>query len=90
VPLGEDSHLRLVSGEADEAEALGLACLDVLLDLRHKDLAKGFKVLAKFGLSRLPGQTQHDQVGALVLLHFLVLGRRRRFMLVVVELAFVS
>ena len=35
VPLGENSHLRLVAGEADEPEPFGLACLDIFLDLQE-------------------------------------------------------
>ena len=45
--------------------------------LCHEDLAEGLKVLPQFRLCGLPRQTQDDEVGALVLLHLLVLGRGR-------------
>ena len=47
VPLGEHPHLRLVARESDEAEALGLARLDVLLHLRHQHLSERFEVFSQ-------------------------------------------
>ena len=35
VSLGQDAHLRFVVVEADEPEPLGLACLDIFLDLQE-------------------------------------------------------
>ena len=35
VSLGQDAHLRFVVVEADEPEPLGLACLDIFLDLEE-------------------------------------------------------
>ena len=67
VPLGEHPHLRLVARESDEAEALGLARLDVLLHLRHQHLSERFEVFSQLLLCRLPGQSEHNKVGALVL-----------------------
>ena len=67
VPLGKHPHLRLVAREPDEAEALGLAGLDVLFHLRHQHLSERFEVFSQLLLCRLPGQAEHNQVGALVL-----------------------
>ena len=36
VPLGQHSHLYLVTGESYEAKPLGLSSLDVLLDLNSR------------------------------------------------------
>ena len=67
VPLGEHPHLRLVAREPDEAEALGLPGLDVLLHLSHQHLPERLKVFSQLLLCRFPGQAEHDQIGALVL-----------------------
>ena len=67
VSLGKHAHLRLVATEPDEAKALGLACLDVLLHLGHQHLAKRLKVFSQLLLCRFPGQAEHNEVGAFVL-----------------------
>ena len=67
VPLGEHPHLRLVATEPDEAKALGLTRLDVLLHLGHQHLAKRLKVFSQLLLCRFPGQAEHNEVGAFVL-----------------------
>ena len=67
VTLGKNPHLRLVAREPDEAEALGLPGLDVLLHLGHQHLPERLKVFSQLLLCRFPGQAEHDQIGALVL-----------------------
>ena len=88
VPLGEYPHLGLVAGEADESEALGLPRFGVLLHLGHEHLADGLKVLPQLRLGRLPRQSEHDEVRALVLVHLLVFGHGG--FLVVVRFALVG
>ena len=67
VTLGKNPHLRLVAREPDEAEALGLPGLDVLLHLSHQHLPERLKVFSQLLLCRFPGQAEHDEVGAFVL-----------------------
>ena len=56
--------------------------------LSHEDLAERFEIFPEFRLRGLPRKSEHDQIGAFILLELLVLGRRA--LLVILRLAFVG
>ena len=88
MPLRQNPHLRFVTCESDEAKSLGLASLDILFNLSHQDLSIWLKIFPEFWFGCFPWKTQDDQIGALVLLHLLVLGGRA--LLMIVRFAFIG